>query len=256
MGRLEDFRRCSFRTSDLALSLTAAFVLIFRQNSGTNVAIANNTAADKVWPPFHFFKNFGDILANDAYGQQVERTKKQNRQNHYRNATGDGRGKEQTANNLCQHGHNSDSKQKQAGNTQHIERYIAEGKNPLLRPADVLPKIVSSRSEHSFGAKVIHANLLETGISPDAAHEQVPFRKTQKSFYHTPVDQRKVSGVVGNPDIGELIEHAVEELVGQLHGQRRLAFHAAAINYVMALAPQRHEVSNQLRRILEVTIQQ
>ena len=133
---------------------------------------------------------------------------------------------------------------------------IAEGEDPLLRPADVLEQAVGGDAEHPLRPDIVDAGLPEADEGPDAAQEQVPLGELQDALHDPLVHQRKIAGIVGDGEIGEGVEHPVEELVGHPHEQGRFPLDPAAVDHVVPFAPLGHELFDQLGRILEVAVQQ
>ena len=77
-----------------------------------------------------------------------------------------------------------------------------------------------------------------------------------ESVDHAAVEQGEVAGVERDGHIRRGAEQAIERLVGDAHRQRRNPARSDAVDDVPAFEPLFVEVGNQLRRILEIAVEQ
>ena len=130
---------------------------------------------------FHLLENLGEVLAEDADAEEVERAEKQHEQNRGRDAGRAGLGKSSRPA-IC----NGPSttlrpRSKTPAKLMHVQRRVAEAENALLRPADVLEQVVGAPAEHPLGPHVVDARLLETDERAHPAQEQVALREAARS---------------------------------------------------------------------------
>ena len=138
-----------------------------------------------------------------------------------------------------------------------VQRRVAEAEDPLLGPADVLEQVVGASRRTSARAGRSRRRSAGSRRRPARRGGTGRARGTARIAWTT---RRSISekspASCGIADVGEVVEDPVERLVGELHEQGGLALDPPAVDDVVALAPERDELLDQLGRVLEVAVEQ
>src|SRR5262249_30429717 len=151
--------------------------------------IFDDAAPDKMRPLFHLFKYFGDIISYDTDGKQVDRAKKENRQQHRGDSFWRRTRNQQGKQRLSCANQDRDKEQQRAKIAQDGERRIAKRKNTLFGPEDILYQILFGFSKATIPADIVHSNLFEPYKGAHPTQEQISLREFQDTLHHLLIHQ-------------------------------------------------------------------
>ena len=147
-------------------------------------------------------------------------------------------------------------REQDAGHRDEVQRPAREPDHAVHADEDRAEERVVLRLAGLAGVAVVeHRCLAEADEADESAQEAMGLVERDDVVDHAAGHQAEVAGVRRDVDLGDAVDDLVAQRGDNPLGQRlALARAALGVDHVEALAPEPHHVGDQLRRVLQVTV--